>query len=79
MLQKHCRITDSVWKGEGVILLKDIIRRFMAAQKKYSFRLKQKEQEENMSETARQIFKEKPYYMRYMKQDRCGNSLGGRE
>lgn len=70
MLQKHCRITDSVWKGEGVILLKDIIRRFIAAQKKYSFRLKQKEQEENMSETARQIFKQKPYYMRYMKQDR---------
>ena len=78
MLQKHCRITDSVWKGEGVILLKDIIRRFMAAQKKYSFRLKQKEQEENMSETARQIFKQKPYYMRYMKQDRCRNRLGGR-
>ena len=50
-------------KGEGVILLKEIIKKFMADQKKHFFRLKQKEQEENLSETARQIFKQKPYYM----------------
>ena len=36
---------------------------------------KQKEQENSVTEDAKAVFRQKPYYM---KQDRCGNELGGR-
>lgn len=36
---------------------------------------KQKEQENSVTENAKAVFHRKPYYMR---QDRCGNDLGGR-
>ena len=35
-----------------------------------------KEQENAATEDAKAIFKQKPYYLR---PDRCGNDLGGRE
>lgn len=38
----------------------------------------QKEQENSTTEDARARFRRKPYMGMYMKQDRCGNDLGGR-
>lgn len=45
-------------------------------QKRRFLCLKRKEQENSVAEDARANFRRKPYYM---SQDRCGNSLGGRE
>lgn len=47
----------------------------MDGQKRRFLRQKQKEQENSTTEDAKAAFRRKPYYM---KQDRCGNELGGR-
>ncbi len=39
---------------------------------------RQKGQENSTTEDARARFRRKPYMGMYMKQDRCGNDLGGR-
>lgn len=50
-------------------------RDLMNEQRKRLLRQKQKEQENSVTENAKAVFRQKPYYM---KQDRCGNELGGR-
>lgn len=54
---------------------KKAARELMNDQRKRFIRQKQKEQENSTTEDARAVFRRKPYYMR---QDRCGNDLGGR-
>ncbi len=50
----------------------------MDGQKRRFLRQKQKEQENSVTEDAKAVFRRKPYMGMYMKQDRCGNDLGGR-
>lgn len=54
---------------------KAAVRELMNEQKRRLIRQKQKEQENSATEDARAVFRRKPYYMR---QDCCGNDLGGR-
>ncbi len=55
---------------------KETVKELMNSQKRRIARQVQKEQENGTTEAAKARFYKKPYYMRW---DRCGNNLGGRE
>lgn len=55
---------------------KETVKERMNRQKRRIARQVQKEQENGTTEAAKARFYKKPYYMRW---DRCGNNLGGRE